>query len=125
MLGNSRKHWPTGQIFVTLPKDPGSTLRQSEYPAAYLRRLLTQRFLTFRCVPCVKIKHADIVLPVKKGRNSPDGNYSFEFLPVARCPRIEIVKRKVAVKAISHSTISDIPLRPLREDQKHRHHFTR
>ena len=25
----------------------------------------------------------------------------------------------------SHSTILDIPMRPLREDQKHRHRFTR
>ena len=29
--------------------------------------LLTQRFLTFRCVPCVKIKDTDDVLPVKPG----------------------------------------------------------
>ena len=28
------------------------------------------------------------------------------------------------VKATSHSTIFDIPMRPLREDQKHRHRFT-
>ena len=30
-----------------------------------------------------------------------------------------------AVKATSHATIFDIPMRPLREDQKHRHRFTR
>ena len=29
------------------------------------------------------------------------------------------------LKATSHSTIFDIPMRPLREDQKHRHRFTR
>ena len=29
------------------------------------------------------------------------------------------------IKATSHSTIFDIPMRPLREDQKHRHRFTR
>ena len=29
------------------------------------------------------------------------------------------------VKATSHSTISDIPMRPFREDQKHQHRFTR
>ena len=29
------------------------------------------------------------------------------------------------LKATSHSTILDIPMRPLREDQKHRHRFTR
>ena len=29
------------------------------------------------------------------------------------------------VEATSHSTIFDIPMRPLREDQKHRHRFTR
>ena len=28
-------------------------------------------------------------------------------------------------KATSHSTIFDIPMRPLREDQKQRHRFTR
>ena len=28
------------------------------------------------------------------------------------------------VKATSHSTIFDIPMRPLREDQRHRHRFT-
>ena len=28
-------------------------------------------------------------------------------------------------KATSHSTIFDIPMRPLRKDQKHRHRFTR
>ena len=32
---------------------------------------------------------------------------------------------KFDVKATSHSTIFDIPMRPLREDQKHRHRFTR
>ena len=30
-----------------------------------------------------------------------------------------------SVKATSHLTIFDIPMRPLREDQKHRHRFTR
>ena len=30
-----------------------------------------------------------------------------------------------AIKATSHSTIFDIPMRPLREDQNHRHRFTR
>ena len=29
------------------------------------------------------------------------------------------------LKASSHSTIFGIPMRPLREDQKHRHRFTR
>ena len=29
------------------------------------------------------------------------------------------------VKATFHSTCFDIPMRPLREDQKHRHRFTR
>ena len=28
-------------------------------------------------------------------------------------------------EATSHSTIFDIPMRPLHEDQKHRHRFTR
>ena len=30
-----------------------------------------------------------------------------------------------AIKATSHSTIFDIPMRPMCEDQKHRHRFTR
>ena len=46
-----------------------------------LRLLLTQRYLTFRCVPCVKIKDTDDVLPIKEGRHSQNGNYSFEFCP--------------------------------------------
>ena len=29
------------------------------------------------------------------------------------------------IKTTSSSTIFDIPMRPLREDQKHRHRFTR
>ena len=32
--------------------------------------------------PCVKIKDTDDVLSVKEGRNSRDGNYSFEFFPL-------------------------------------------
>ena len=36
-----------------------------------LRLLLTQQFLTFQCVPCVKIKNTDIVLPVKEGPQLP------------------------------------------------------
>ena len=34
-------------------------------------------------------------------------------------------KGRFSLKATSHSTIFDIPMRPLREDQKHRHRFTR
>ena len=36
-----------------------------------------------------------------------------------------ISRRVDPVMATSHSTIFDIPMRPLREDQKHRHRFTR
>ena len=36
-----------------------------------LSLLLTQRFLTFRCVPCVKIKDTDDVLHVKEGPQLP------------------------------------------------------
>ena len=36
------------------------------------------------------------------------------------------IRRQVFfVKTTSQSTIFDIPTRPLREDQKHRHRFTR
>ena len=38
-------------------------------------------------------------------------------------PRIPLLA--TAVKATSHSTIFDIPMRPLREDQIHRRRFTR
>ena len=34
-------------------------------------------------------------------------------------------KTTPVLKATSHSTIFDIPMRPLREDQEHRHRFTR
>ena len=37
----------------------------------------------------------------------------------------EMRKNEIFVKATFHSTIFDIPMRPLREDQKHRHRFTR
>ena len=40
-------------------------------PCSQLRLLLTQRFLTFRCVPCLKIKDTDDVLPVKEGPQLP------------------------------------------------------
>ena len=33
--------------------------------------------------------------------------------------------RHTVIKATSHSTIVDTPMRPLREDQKHRHRFSR
>ena len=32
---------------------------------------LTQQFLKFRCLPCVKIKDTDDVLPVKEGPQLP------------------------------------------------------
>ena len=35
------------------------------------KALLTQRFSTFRCVPCVKIKDTDDVLPIKEGPQLP------------------------------------------------------
>ena len=36
-----------------------------------LRLLLNQRFLTFRCVPCVTIKDTDDVLLIKEGPQLP------------------------------------------------------
>ena len=38
---------------------------------------------------------------------------------------MKIAKGYFSLKATSHSTIFDIPMRPLREDQKHRDRFTR
>ena len=37
----------------------------------------------------------------------------------------KIVESEVAFKATSQSTIFDIPMRPVREDQRHRRRFTR
>ena len=34
-------------------------------------------------------------------------------------------EKKLQIKATSHSTIFDIPMRLLPEEQKHRHRFTR
>ena len=34
-------------------------------------------------------------------------------------------QNKITFKATSHSTIFDIPMRPMREDQRHRRRFTR
>ena len=39
--------------------------------ATQQRLLLTQRFLTFGCVPCVKVKDTDEVLPVKESSQLP------------------------------------------------------
>ena len=39
--------------------------------------------------------------------------------------RFDLWKVRRRVKATSHSTIFDIPMRPVREDQKHRRRFTR
>ena len=36
-----------------------------------------------------------------------------------------INSKALFVKATSHSTIVDIPMRPMREDQRHRQRFTR
>ena len=56
---------------------------------------------------------------------------SASFVPnLAPLPFLTQLQQKVAhirqfpLKATSHSTICDIPMRPLREDQKHRHGFT-
>ena len=38
---------------------------------------------------------------------------------------VEVLDDHHLFKAIFHSTILDIPMRPLREDQKHQHRFTR
>ena len=39
--------------------------------------------------------------------------------------RTESSRVNTRLKATSHSTIFDIPMRPVREDQRHRRHFTR
>ena len=36
-----------------------------------------------------------------------------------------VARLAINLKATSHSTIFDIPMRPLREDQRHRRRFTR
>ena len=67
----------------------------------------------------MKIRNTDIVLPVKKVGNSRDGNYSFEFCPLHAAHAYKLLM------ATSHSTIFDITMRPVREDQRHRLRFTR
>ena len=57
-------------------------MQSTRKPPTSIRLLFTQRFLTFRCLPCVKIKDTEDVCPLKKTRNSLDGNYSFEFCPL-------------------------------------------
>ena len=53
-------------------------------------------------------------------------NYCFELNKIAQRNRTpEIASCDWAFKATSHSTIFDIPMRPLPKDQKHRHRFTR
>ena len=47
------------------------------------------------------------------------------FAETTRLLAANIPRQLFFVKATSHSTIFDIPMRPLREDQKHRHRFTR
>ena len=65
-------------------KDNDDILPQKAAPALLvLTLLLTERFLTFRCVEFVKIKDTDDVFPVKDVKdNSRDGNYSFELCPL-------------------------------------------
>ena len=40
-------------------------------------------------------------------------------------PEFDKSARLAVLKATSHSTIFDIPMRPVREDQRHRRRFTR
>ena len=60
---------------LTLRQGPGTRTRDKDQGApkarekngpviSILRRFLTQRFLTFQCVSCVKIKDTDDVVPV-------------------------------------------------------------
>ena len=53
----------TAQLFTRIARNASNKLQ--------LKVLLTQRFLTFRCVPCVKIKNTDIVLPIQEGPQLP------------------------------------------------------
>ena len=46
------------------------------------------------------------------------------FFAFATTASTRCLVQNFELKATSHSTIFDIPMRPLREDQKHRHRFT-
>ena len=85
----------------------------------FLRLLLTQRFLTFRRIPCVKIKDTDDVLPIKEDPATP----MMEIIPLyfARC--MLPMHRNQQVKSSLHSRIFDIPMHPVREDQRHGRRF--
>ena len=78
-----------------------------------------QRFLTFRRVPYVKIKDTDDVLPVKEDPATP----VMVIIPLyfARCTLP--MHRNQQMKSSIHSTIFDIPMHPVREDQRHRRRF--
>ena len=48
-----------------------------------------------------------------------------EYRNKMRSDKTKTKLNETTLKPTSHSTIFDIPMRPLREDQKHRHRFTR
>ena len=94
-------------LLINLNSTSKSSGDYIDNPRNALWLLLTQRFLTFRCVPSVKIKTTDIVLPVKEGPQLPWWQLFLWILPVARCPRIKIVKWEVAFTAAVFFDVAD------------------
>ena len=77
------------------------------------RLLLTQRFLTFRCVPCVKIKNTDVVLPVKGG---PHATPVMVIIPLnfARCTLPTHRNRQVKCSLMACYCLTKISIRAKR-----------
>ena len=50
---------------------PGKSVTDLKISKTDVKALLTQRFLTFRCVPCLKIKDTDDVSHVKEDPQLP------------------------------------------------------
>ena len=63
------------------------------------------------------------------GDGKPNHGYESIASDTTRAERVRDGQRTLArdetVQATSHSTIFDSPMCPLRDDQKHRHRFTR
>ena len=92
------------------------------HAATYLQLVSQLHYFTSRVTLAVELRSTfcndckDFFKPLQLAAR----DYNVFFESITSCsPRLH------RVKATSHSTIFDIPIRPLREDQKHRHRFTR
>ena len=100
---------------------------------------LISNFQLKNLIKCQDLKKKGTILWFWSSTVSIDGHHGNKETPILKLLIWKIAYRcmiKVTkfgedrlncfwVKATSHSSIFDIPMRPLREDQKHRHRFTR